>query len=350
MVLQELEKYRDDTGYIDMDLFFKDYPEMKKSLVEETRGSSNRNKNWLDFEDAGILLRDDLLRDEGVIFTGYAELLTEEVAKQVGIPAAHYDLIKHEGKLGVFSQKVVDLDKNESLLSIAELIQNNPKYARVEDTIASIGFNDILESIGELKEYDANMTDEQTDSMIEDIQRLAIFDIFNMNTDRNGGNFAIIQTPNGSRLAPIFDNEMCFGGCLDLERVKEVNGSKYSAKFESESLMPVLEISEDDKDYYIENWKSFSPRIEDSSKRPLEWQMFLMSLNDNAETSRIEEMFEEMYSSIDLDKAFASIEERIHADVPREYKKCVKELYTERRNYIQDTLCFEDLEIEGEQI
>ncbi len=95
MKLNDLEKYRNEDGYIDIDATeFVATPENR-----EDRGSQEREKDWMNLEDASVLLRTELFTDEETKnYCNYAELLFEELAKQVEFPSAHYDLIKYKGK------------------------------------------------------------------------------------------------------------------------------------------------------------------------------------------------------------------------------------------------------------
>lgn len=96
MKLEDLENYRDENGFIDMDLAIN---ENKLETGNELRGSQNRDKFWVFLDDTEVLVRSENLDECAKDYTIYAELLVEELAKQVGIDCAHYDAMKYNGKI-----------------------------------------------------------------------------------------------------------------------------------------------------------------------------------------------------------------------------------------------------------
>ena len=80
---------------------------------------------------------------------------------------------------------------------------------------------------------------------MSDFLKIAIFDIFSLNTDRNGQNFSVIYDKGKISMAPIYDNEHSFGGGLDIEKISRINSSNENARLESDLLLSVLEPSSD---------------------------------------------------------------------------------------------------------
>lgn len=80
MKLKDLEIYRDKDGFIDMDLALK---ENNFETINELRGAQNRDKFWIILDDVKVLLRNENM--EECEYRIYAELLMEELAKQVNI-------------------------------------------------------------------------------------------------------------------------------------------------------------------------------------------------------------------------------------------------------------------------
>ena len=128
--LEDLEALRDGKGFIDL-------TNIGLALTEESRniiGNQDRIKNWVDFNGTKALLKGEIALDENDKNYGiYAELITEEIAKELGLPAAHYDLVKmkdEKGKevLGVLSVEMTDEngEKPERIESLNAIIGNVP--------------------------------------------------------------------------------------------------------------------------------------------------------------------------------------------------------------------------------
>lgn len=58
MKLEDLENYRDENGFIDMDLAIN---ENKLEIGNELRGSQNRDKFWVFLDDTEVLVRSENL-------------------------------------------------------------------------------------------------------------------------------------------------------------------------------------------------------------------------------------------------------------------------------------------------
>ena len=120
--LEDLEQFRDEEGYIDLD---KAGLEVAKES-REVRGNEHRVKNWVDFNGSEVLIKEEAQLDQrnyGV----YAQLIMVELAKQLGLPAAEYDLMKYKGKFGSISHRFGD-DEKEIFQSVYEMIDTIPFY------------------------------------------------------------------------------------------------------------------------------------------------------------------------------------------------------------------------------
>ena len=80
MKLENLEEYRDDEGYINIDDVLAS-EEFK--ILKETRGSQNRDKFWIALEDASIMIRTSNLDAENVEYTNYGDVTGQIVADAV---------------------------------------------------------------------------------------------------------------------------------------------------------------------------------------------------------------------------------------------------------------------------
>ncbi|MEG1344922.1 MAG: HipA domain-containing protein [Clostridia bacterium] len=342
-----LEKYREN-GYINIDKFLEDNKDIADTIFREVRGSENREKDWITIGDVDILLRTENLIDEEVYNTSFAELLTEEVAKQVGIEAAHYDLITYKGEKGVLSQSV--LKEDESLINMSTVLTNLGNYENIEDTLDFIDFEEVLLAIKKLKDCEECITKEDMLKMQEDFCKIVVFDIFSMNTDRNGQNFSIISSKDSYRIAPIYDNEHSFGGGLDKKTIEMINSDNVKAKKTSELLLPVLEASGECTMDITQNWKDYSPREDEKYNIPFNWQTLIFAIGEDLENENVSDFFINCFKNINISKAFSAVEERIGIKIPPEYKESVEKIYNERKKYINDALILEELEEEIEEI
>ena len=129
----------------------------------------------------------------------YAEIIAEEIAKQMGIPYARYDLIKIGNIPKIAS--INFLGTGEELIHGSDIL-----------TVPSIKDITIIcpiirRVLGEKKYKYLNLTAEDINRIVEDFLKITIFDKIVSNWDRNPGNWGIIISPDKKvRLAPEFDN------------------------------------------------------------------------------------------------------------------------------------------------
>lgn len=133
----------------------------------------------------------------------YAELIAEQIAKQMGILHAQYDLVNIGGQTKVISINI--LEDGEELIHASDILPD----LRVKD-IASICRS---LSISIKRKY-PDSTAEKIQSIKEDFLKITIFDKAIANWDRNSGNWGIIALPSGDiKIAHELDN----GKALDLD-------------------------------------------------------------------------------------------------------------------------------------
>jgi hypothetical protein len=347
MKLADLEKYREEDGYINIDKAIEENPYLTEDILREFRGNQNREKDWIELEDTKILLRTEDTQFQDIIYASYAELLAEEVAKQIEFPHAHYDLIKYKGQKGVLSQSVVDKD-SESLISGYTLLKNLDAYKSDEEQMGFVNIEDIIESFDYLNKYD-NFDKKDIEKLTLQLLKITYFDIFSLNPDRNVYNYSITYNAKKREinLSDIYDNEKSFGGCLDLKIISSIASEKNLATMSGNFMLSVFETPENYNSDIESDWKNISPREEDSDKLPFNWQVLLLYLEDNFVSEELTDFYNRCYKNIDISKAFDEVEKRIKAKVPEEYKKAANYLYEERKLYIRDALCLgEDLEYE----
>lgn len=126
----------------------------------------------------------------------YSELVSEEIAKQMGIPYARYDLVQMGGLRKIASVNI--LDTGEELLHGSDILT----IPRIKD------INLICSSINnKLRRDYPDVPEEEKQKIKEDFLKLTIFDKVISNWDRNPDNWGFIISPDGKiKLAPEFDN------------------------------------------------------------------------------------------------------------------------------------------------
>lgn len=320
MKIEELEKYRDEEGYIDIDKF---EHENEVEKFRETGGSHNREKFWIELDDGKIMIRTSNLDKEGVEYTNYAELIFEELAKQVDFPCAHYDLIKYKGEKGVYTKNVLEKE-NETLIHTKSLL-NGSNTTDSYDLTSSI--DDIFESYNILSRYD-DVPKSQVSSLCKDTAKMAIFDIFTMSTDRHPENFGVIFYSDGqnseARLSPMYDNECSLMLDQPAEAIDDmVENPTLMKKFvELQNQFIVVPEQQRDESY-------------------LEWEDTLFYLCDDSEVCM--EFAEKCSKKLDIDGAIRNVEERIGAKLPDKLKEFVIPCFNYRKQIIEKDLCLDEV-------
>lgn len=204
--LEDLEQFRDEEGYIDLD---KAGLEVAKES-REVRGNEHRVKNWVDFNGSEVLIKEEAQLDQrnyGV----YAQLIMVELAKQLGLPAAEYDLMKYKGKFGSISHRFGD-DEKEIFQSVYEMIDTVPLVEGTEDVSDYLKVEKLLEK--KLETFE-DMTDEEREQVIRDRRKQKMLQLFACENDGHIQNEGVLlkKTDDGRTIAvcaPMFDNETAF--------------------------------------------------------------------------------------------------------------------------------------------
>ncbi len=127
----------------------------------------------------------------------YSELISEEIANQMGIPSAKYDLVEMGGLLKIASVNI--LDTGEELIHGFDIL-NDLKIKDI-DTICSNIERKINKSF-------PTVDNKKIQGIKEDFLKITIFDKIIRNWDRNPGNWGLIVSSDKKdlKLAPEFDN------------------------------------------------------------------------------------------------------------------------------------------------
>ncbi len=192
--IKSLEYKRDENGHIVLepkDYLITNIPASKGSRAGRWYLLSNRTRVFI--------------KNLCSMREGYSELVAQEIAKQMDIPAANYDLVQMGGLLKIASINV--LEKGEELLHGSDILQ----VLSVKD------IDSICRCIRtKIRRDYPNVSENEIQKIKEDFLKITIFDKIIGNWDRNPGNWGLIISPdNGQvRLSPEFDDNRA----LDLHK------------------------------------------------------------------------------------------------------------------------------------
>ncbi len=132
----------------------------------------------------------------------YNELIAEMIAKDLGIPCAHYMLGEHDNACGVVSEYF----DTSNCITMETLLENFYIRSKRVEKSASIlydlnNFEDISFAFKSL------FSQEIAAKLIEDLIEIFFFDVIIGNNDRHPGNYGLIITDNEVKFTPLFDNE-----------------------------------------------------------------------------------------------------------------------------------------------
>lgn len=318
MKLQDLEKYRNDKGFIDFDKVlelykFGDIQGFSEGLLE-TRGSAEKFKHWYELEDCDILARSTMFVGDIATYTEYAELITEELAKQVGIPCAHYDLIKVNGINGNISVNIIEDENKQSLTALS---QNQASL----DVMRGSTIDEVFEKIRYFS-ITQGVKKEGIKRINNDLVKRIIFDIYTMQTDRHLGNISLLYDGDELILSPLYDNECS----LMLDKTQQ-------------EINEILQSSNKEKD--IEIYASLQEGCinlcdEDKTQGCTGWEDVLYFLCDEPGVSR--EFAKECSKKLNIEKAIQSVEARIKAEIPKEAKEFAILGFNTRKRAIETSL------------
>lgn len=127
----------------------------------------------------------------------YNELIAEEIALQLGIPCAHYDLASYNDFIGTISENFIESEDKyttmEQILKQAFGEKGIEKYNNLEDIW--IALSHIYKN------------SETVRVLMSELINIFIFDILIGNIDRHIENTGIVENEYGIHFAKVFDNE-----------------------------------------------------------------------------------------------------------------------------------------------
>lgn len=217
-------------GYLDLDSYFiekmgrqyNDLEDLSSNGLIDIEPSILQNKFWIIDPKTGyriaLFKSQQAFSDEA-----YAELLSEEVAKVLNIPVAHYDLATFNGKKGVLSYNFIKeyddyysgfdiildfydekLIKDEELSKLYNIDNQNDG---VEDVVNKLNNLEDVWSILEDRYKNHPRKEEIVPKIVDGLVDRLIFDILMINADRHADNWGELDSiGKGKDLSPAFDN------------------------------------------------------------------------------------------------------------------------------------------------
>lgn len=320
---EDLERFRDTNGFIDLDALNLSFPEESR----ERMGNPNREKNWISFNGEKALYKEEVMLDDKDNGTVYAELIVEELAKQVGIETARTDLVKKNGKKGILSYSI--LEEGEELHSLHSLIgdtKDSEEYFYVVDLI------DMLKKTISVLGEEGNAR-ENSESVVKNIEKRLAFDMYIMATDRHTENISLIMDKEGNlKNAPLYDNENSLMLDMDMEVLEKLASSPTSLKTSADFVDPKVALIPEDDGISESLWKD---------------TLDLLSTDDD-----VSDFIAECFDRLDIEEAIDSVETKIHAEIPYVIKTVAINGFKYRKQEIDKLMCLslDSQEIEDDVI
>lgn len=324
--VEDLEQFRDEEGFIDLS-------KAGIQITDESRehiGNPERLKNWIDFKGKKVLIKGETILDQEKNYGLYAELIVEEIAKQLGIETAHYDLIKindQNGKsvMGVLSESVVDY-KTEQLITLRDIIGDEPQEEGdfADTTTYQFTVDKLRENL-----LESGYSKENVDEIVSDYKKRLLFTLSVLDTDKHTENIAFIRgKDNGKytiKISPNYDSEAALMLDYDIPTI-----SKLLEDYDA------LKQGVDDSHPRIGTLKS----IEDGG---FDWY-WIDTLEAICED---EEAYEYYYGvlkkGVDMDVVLDNVEKRINAPLPENVRLLAKYSYNIRNEDMEKVMSGEIL-------
>ncbi len=327
--LKELEKLRDENGFIDLSIIGLEFtPESR-----EKKGTEERLKNWVDFNGKKALIRGEAVKNYSV----YAELIVEEIANQLGIETAHYDLVKIKDNTGknvyaTLSESIIDFDKEE-LITLHDLIGDEPEY-ETEDIMEAIEYEETTRytfTVDKLRERftKAGYSKEAIENIITDYNKRLVFYLSILDTDKHSENIAFVKNKNTGKvqLSPNYDSEFSLLLERDPEIVEFFLEDNIQLKEEVNIAYPKIGI-------YVSKENGGLDSI---------WKDTLEMLCEDDEV--YDYYINTIKNGVDMNVALENVEKRIKAPLPNKVKELARQTYQARNEEMEKVLNGEDLEL-----
>lgn len=320
---EDLENFRDENGFIDL-------TKAGITLSNKSReyiGNQDRIKNWVDFNGTKAIIKGEALLEGEENYGIYAELIIEELAKKMGIPAAHYDLVKIQDENGnvvpgVLSVSMVDRDKDERLESLHAIIGDEPNNPKQQSDTTGFEFtiNKLRENLSK-----QGFEEEEIENLILDYKKRTAFFLRTADADKHIENIAFIRGKDEDgkptiRLSPVFDSESAL--LMDISKT-------------------TIDKLTEDGIALLQTVGGIYPRIcvcktknEGGLEEP--WADTLETLIEDDEL--YDYINDVINAPIDLDEILDSVEDRIKAKLPRQVREITKAAFNFRGDEIEQVM------------
>lgn len=311
--LEDLESLRDSKGFIDL-------TNIGLKLTDESRniiGNQDRIKNWVDFNGTRALLKGEISLDEQDKNYGiYAELITEEIAKALNIPAAHYDLVKMKDKdgkdaFGVLSVEMTDENQKipERIESLNALIGNVPSADDIH-----VDISDYETTVIKLEEalVREGYSEDNIQKVMTDYKKRMAFIILTADQDKHPENisFFVNKDENGKQyieIAPVFDSEAALMLDMSESTIKKLLEDYEGLMQAVGNAYPKIAVGLSREDGGLgEYWADTLDRMIDDDDEIYD---YCFRLSDN---------------SLDMDEILDRVEKRINAPLPDNVRMMAK--------------------------
>lgn len=225
------------------------------------------------------------------------ELLCCQLCKQVGIPCAEYESAEYKNVAGIITYNIAK--ENEELITGHEFLNM---------------FFDINHSIEDYL-IEANFTIKRNDYIIntekflEDLFKIAVFDILTMQTDRHNANllFTMNNKTREIKVAPLTDNEFAFCGKIlpSLFKKEKFTASEMIEQYYQNAS--ILEVTKNKR----KQTKTYKKIIKE-----------LVQLTEKHE--HLKPILLNIIKNLNITRAFEYLEKECGVVVSEQYKKFVK--------------------------
>lgn len=331
--IEDLEQFRDENGFIDLTKAEIAFTAQSREVV----GNPDRIKNWVNFNGKKALIKGEAILEDERNYGIYAELIVEEIAKQLGVETAHYDLIKtiDEGEnevYGVLSESVVDSDKGEQLISLRDIIGDEP--IGEGDFVDTTSLDFTIDKLKENLMLDG-YSEEDVEKLIVDYKKRLAFSLAVIDTDKHTENIAFIKKKVDGKdiisLCPNFDSESALMLDNDYTTVEMLLNDYFGLQDSVNIAHP-----------RIGTLKSKSEGGHNSF-----WKDTLEELYEDDEV--LDYCDEVLQGTIDMDVVLANVEERIKARLPENVRYLAKYAFNIRNEEMTKVMSkgIEDTSLDG---
>lgn len=357
--IEEIEQYRDEDGFIDLDRINLVIDESSRNQV----GTVDIFKYWIDFAGTKVLLKEEKRLNGEENYTIYSELIMSELAKQVGVQAAKCDLIKFKGKRGIISYLAFEYGK-EALEMTDAIIGPTKEYSSAPECF---DFFEIEEKLIKALKEDFDLTDGEITEIINERRKQKILQLFSCEADNHIQNegFIIWRDESGKphiKVAPMFDNEHSFalqyattdlaGDIARIKKEKEMsqllelayntlaeglenttgmvqniikNLLKQISTFSQETIEEMLNASYTLRSRIMGQGKIISLGADKEFKQTLMVDKTLAHVLHTTSDEKIKIFYDRLITSLDIKKVIENVEMQIRAEIPETAKQIIAE-------------------------